>query len=261
MSSIVKVTGTAWASIGSVSGVTASSIVSIDGQTAPSSGITLTDITLTYGNSNMSTITPIPVTLPTTAGSGDMVLMMFTLGLTVNTDEVATPSGWTIVNSGGWGSNVSDAWVYMFWREFDGTESQAVDIYAISDLRRRPHVAWTTIMSNVDTTNPISAVGSSAIVSTGTSITAPAVTAAHDGVFICIVSQDGGSGDPFSYSNSSFTLTAGGESDSSGGTSTKGVSSGWVYADITSGTSTNTTAITSNASESKVAGQFVLREA
>jgi hypothetical protein len=39
------------------------------------------------------------------------------------------------------------------------------------------------------------------------------------------------------------------------------LSSGWVYADITSGTSTNTTAITTSASDGKVAGQFVLREA
>tara|TARA_R110002074_G_scaffold106069_2_gene229026 strand:- start:2139 stop:2927 length:789 start_codon:yes stop_codon:yes gene_type:complete len=262
MATIDKVTGTTWTSIVSMSGITASSIVSIDGQTAPASGITLTDITESYGSTNLSTTEAITIDLPSTAGSGDMVLMMFTMDYAGSADRLATPTGWTIVNSGGWGSGVSDAWVYMFWREFDGTEGSSVDIYATSDLRRIGYVAWTTIMSNVNTTTPISAVGSPAIASSGTTVTAPAVTAAHDGVFICIVSQDRDTGDPFSYSNSSFTLTAGGEGDSTGGGTTgKGVSSGWVYADITSSTSTSTTVVTASVSDGKVAGQFVLRQA
>lgn len=262
MATIVKLDGTAWASIASFSGVTASSIVSIDGILPPASAITLTDITDSYGQTNFSTTEPLTIHLPTTSGSGDMVLMMFTYDSTKSSDDVATPTGWTLINSGGWGSSTSDSWIYLFWRELDGTEGSSVDIYATADLRRRGYVAWTTIMSNVNTTNPISIVGSEAISSSGSSVTAPAVTAANDGVFICIVAFDTDLGDPFAYSNSSFTLTAGGEQDSSGGGTTgKGLASGWVYADITSGTSTDTTEVTASNSNGKVAGQFVLRKA
>jgi len=263
MSTIVKVTGTAWASMASFSGVTASSIVSIDGQLAPASatGITLTDITDTYGRQRFYTTDPIVVTLPSTAAVGDMVLMMFAFDYTGSSDKVATPTNWTIINSGGWGSSTSDAWIYLWWHEITASTGSTVSIYPTVNLSRQAYVAWTTIMSNVNTTNPISIVGSEAI-STGTTVTAPAVTAANDGLFICIVAFDGDLGDPFAYSNSSFTLTAGGEQDSNGGGSTgKGLSAGWVYADITSGTSTDDTDITANDSDGKVAGQFVLREA
>ena len=256
---IDKITGVAFTAIDELSGIAKASIANVAGIDAPSAGggdISFNDITTTTLLQTIGPAAPANIALPATAGAGDWVLAMFTIddptsGITQN------PTGWTLINTSVWGSGTSDSHIKLWYRELDGSEGSTLPVYS-SFNTSRGIVAWTTIVSNIDTTNPISAVGTPAI-TTGTTITAPNVQVPDDGTFICINAFDGADGEPFTYANASFTFTDGGEDDSGFGGG--GVSSAWKYATITGGIQTNTTLITAQKSDGKVAGHFALKKA
>jgi hypothetical protein len=254
--SIDKVNGVLWSSIVKVTGVVKANIAKVGGASVVGGAdISFDDITLSSAVQTISPSTAFTMTLPTTAVSGDWVLALFTIddptvGLTAN------PSGWTLINTSTWGDSTSDAHIKLWYREFDGSEGSSVPIYSTVSSTRGI-VAWTMVVSNIDTANPISAVGNPSI-SIGTVVTAPSVLVPDDGTFICINAFDGSDGEPFTYDNSSFAFTDGGEDDVSTGGS--GVSSAWKYATITGGTNTDTTLITAQVSDGKVAGHFALKK-
>jgi len=256
---IDNISGQAWANITSVSDILDTSIASVSGIDAPSAGggdISFNDITTTTLVQTIGPSAPANITLPATAGVGDWVLAMFTIddptsGITQN------PTGWTLINTSAWGTAASDAHIKLWYRELDGSEGSTFPVYTTFNTSRGI-VAWTTIVSNIDTTNPISVVGTPAIAA-GTTITAPNVQVPDDGTFICINAFDGSDGEPFTFANASYTFTNGGEDDASTGGS--GVSSAWKYATITGGSQTNTTLITAQVSDGKVAGHFALKRA
>ena len=255
---IAKYQNIDWTSITSVDNIARSSIASIGDIPVGGGGggdISFNDITTTALVQSIGPSAPANITLPVTAGVGDWVLTMFTIddptsGITSN------PTGWTLINTSTWGSGTSDSHIKLWYRELDGSEGSTLPVYATFNTSRGI-VAWTTIVSNIDTTNPISAVGTPAI-ATGTTITAPNVQVPDDGTFICINAFDGSDGEPFTYANASYTFTNGGEDDASTGGS--GVSSAWKYATITGGSQTNTTLITAQVSDGKVAGHFALKK-
>jgi len=263
---IDNISGVAWSSVSGVSGKNASDIASLSDIAAPVAGgadISFDDITVSKGKQDVGPSTAFNVTLPTTAGVGDWVLAMFTIDDPIASGITQNPTGWTLINTTTWGNNTSDAHIKLWYKELDGSEGSTFPVYA-TILTTRGIVAWTTIVSNIDTTNPISAVGTPAISDTtnaqSATITAPSVSVPDDGTFICLNAFDGGDGEPFAYVNSSFTFTDGGE-DESGAGSTGEVSSAWKYATITGGSQTNTTLITAQVSNGKVAGHFALKKA
>jgi len=258
---IDNISGVAWSSVSGVSGKNASDIASLSDIAAPVVGgadISFDDITVSKGNQAVGPSTAFNVTLPTTAGSGDWVLVIFTSDDPTTSGSFQDPSGWTLINTTAWGNNTSDAHIKLWYKELDGTEGSSLSVFSSISVDRGI-VSWTMVVSNIDTTNPISAVGTPAIAEL-TTIIAPSVSVPDDGTFICLNAFDGGDGEPFAYVNSSFTFTDGGE-DESGAGSTAEVSSAWKYATITGGSSTNTTLITAQVGNGKVAGHFALKKA
>jgi len=255
--SIDKVNGVLWSSIVKVTGVVKANIAKVGGASVVGDAdISFDDITLSSAVQTINPSTSFTMTLPTTAGTGDWVLALFTIDSPVSSDVINDPSGWTLINTSTWGSSTSDAHIKLWYREFDGSEGSSVPITSTISSTRGI-VAWTMVVSNIDTANPISAVGNPSI-SIGTVVTAPSVLVPDDGTFICINAFDGSDGEPFTYDNSSFAFTDGGEDDASTGGS--GVSSAWKYATITGGTNTDTTLITAQVSDGKVAGHFALKK-
>ena len=257
---IAKYQNIDWASITSVDNIARSSIASIGDIPVGGGGggdISFNDITVTTTSQAISPTVAFNMTLPATAGAGDWVLAIYTIddptsGITTN------PPGWTLINTTTWGSGTSDAHIKLWYRLFDGSEGSSVPIYSTISTTRG-FATWTMVVSNIDTTSPISAVGAP-VISSGLTIVAPAVGVPDDGTFICVGSFDGSDGEPFTLTNSSFTLTDGGEEDSNPGT-TAGVASVWKYATITGGSNTDTTSITAQSSNGQVAGQFALKKA
>ena len=255
---ISKVLGVEWANIASYGGVAKANIASLGGATAPvtSGPIAISDITVTDIYSRISTTTPHSFNLPSNASSGDFILTIWTID-DPTSGIGQTPTGWVKANST-WGNGTSDAHILFLYRQLDGTEGSSVPCYS-SISTPRGSIFYSMIVSNIDTTTPIDVVGSPSI-STGTGVTAPAVTSTDGGIFICVVAFDGSDGDPFSFSNGSFTLTAGGDTGNSRDGS-KGVSSAFKYATIGASTSTSTTSITSGRRDGKVAGHIILKQA
>lgn len=256
---IEAISGISLASIESLSGKSKSVISKVGGVTKPASGgsIAISDITVTDIYGRISTTTPHSFNLPSNASSGDFILTIWTIDDNSSGGIGQTPTGWVKANPT-WGNGTSDAHILFLYRQLDGTEGSSVPCYSIYSTTKGS-IFYSMIVSNIDTTTPIDVVGSPSI-STGTGVTAPAVTSTDGGIFICVVAFDGSDGDPFSFSNGSFTLTAGGDTGNSRDDS-KGVSSAFKYATIGASTSTSTTSITAAKSDGKVAGHIILKQA
>lgn len=255
---IGKILGVEWANIASYGGVAKANIANLGGATPPvtSGPIAITGITVTDVYGRINSTTPHSFNLPSKASSGDFILTIWTID-DPTSGIGQTPTGWTKANST-WGNATSDAHILFLYRQLDGTEGSSIPCYS-SINTTRGSIFYSMIVSNIDTTTPIDAISSPAI-STGTGVTAPAVTSTDGGIFICVVAFDGADGDPFSFSNGSFTFTAGGDTGNSGQTS-RGVSSAFKYATIGASTSTSTTSITATKSDGKVAGHIILKQA
>ena len=259
---IDKVTGKAWADLSEINNVAKANIAKVAGQGAPSGGggdISFDDITVTLDEGSISTVAPHTANLPSTASSGDLVIMLWVMD-DPTSGIGQTPTGWTLANTTTWGDNSSDAHVLIFYRTLDGTEGSTVDCYtSISTIRYS--VFWTMVGTNVDQSNPVDAVGSPVMVDKTSSVTVPAVTSVDGGTFMVIIGFDQNDGEPFTFSNSSFTFDAEYNEDSPDGGSAYGVSAGWAHANIGATTSTNTTSVTCQKSDGKVVGHIVWKKA
>ncbi len=257
--SVSKVNAIALSSVSKVNDVAKASIAKFSGVTVPaaSADISFDDITVTLDGGNISTTNPHTANLPSTASSGDLVIILWVID-DPTTGIGRTPTGWTKRNTT-WGSGRSDAHILIFTRVLDGTEGSTVDCFSIISTTRYS-TFWTMIGTNVDQTNPVDAVGS-AVISTANPVTVPAVTSVDGGTFMVIIGFDQNDGEPFTFSNSSFTFAAEYNEDSPDGGALTGVSAGWAYANIGASTSTNTTTITCSKNDGKVAGHIIWKKA
>lgn len=256
---IDKVNGVAWADLSKISGVAKADIAKVVAQDAPaaSADVSFDDITVTLDGGSISTTVPHTANLPSTASSGDLVIMLWVID-DPTSGIGQTPTGWTKRNTT-WGDGTSDAHILIFTRVFDGTEGSTVDCFS-SISTTRYSTFWTMIGTNVDQTSPVDAVGS-AVVSTTNPVTVPAVTSVSGGTFMVIIGFDQNDGEPFTFSNSSFTFAAEYNEDSPDGGTLTGVSAGWAHANIAASTSTNTTSITCSTNDGKVAGHIIWKKA
>ncbi len=260
---IDKVSNTAWSDIAKVSGITASDIANILGQSVPAvsgTDISFSDVTVTlYDAAQLTQTTPHACTLPTSASPGDFVLIIWSNDdSTTSLDYGATPNGWTKIN-GVWGSGVSDTHLHLEYRVLDGTEGPSINHYGTGTSYSADSVFWSMIVNNIDKADPIDAVGSPVITSSNTAST-PSITTTNAGTFIVASSLEGSDGDPFSYSNSNFTITSGGQEDAPDGSNNfDGLAAAWGYSAIGASTATGATTVTASASDGLVSGHVALK--
>lgn len=212
---ISKISGIAWASIASFGGVSKANIANLGGGTTPpaSGPIGISDVTTTTNaNRTWTTTSGISISLPSTAASGDFILLIVTSDDPVSSQRIAQPSGWTDAGVG-WFGTTPDTSGRVFYRTLNGTEGSSVTVYATSNSMNRTCIGFTMIVDNIDTSSVVNAVGSSAV-ATAQSITAPAVTMSGtgDGLGFCIVAGDTGRADPYAFTS----LTKQAESDAGG---------------------------------------------
>ena len=260
---IDKVSNTAWSDIAKVSGITASDIANILGQSVPAvsgTDISFSDVTVTlYDDAQLTQTTPHACTLPTSASPGDFVLIIWSNDdSTTSLDYGATPNGWTKIN-GVWGSAVSDTHLHLEYRVLDGTEGSSINHYGTGSSYSADSVFWSMIVNNIDKADPIDAVGSPVLTTSNTAST-PSLTTTNAGTFIVASSLEGSDGDPFSYSNSNFTITSGGQEDAPDGSNNfDGLAAAWGYSAIGASTATGATTVTASASDGLVSGHVALK--
>jgi len=260
---IDKVSNTAWSDIAKVSGITASDIANILGQSVPAvsgTDISFSDVTVTlYDDAQLTQTTPHACTLPTSASPGDFVLIIWSNDdSSTNVDYGATPNGWTKIN-GVWGSAVSDTHLHLEYRVLDGTEGSSINHYGTGSSYSADSVFWSMIVNNIDKADPIDAVGSPVLTTSNTAST-PSLTTTNAGTFIVASSLEGSDGDPFSYSNSNFTITSGGQEDAPDGSNNfDGLAAAWGYSAIGASTATGATTVTASASDGLVSGHVALK--
>lgn len=214
---IGKVLGVEWANIASYGGVAKANIANLGGTTAPvaSGPIGISDVTTTTDTSRVwTTTTGIRITLPSTAASGDFVLLIVTSDDPVTSQRIAQPSGWSDAGVS-WSGTTPDTSGRVFYRTLNGTEGSSVTVYATSNNMNRTCIGFTMVVDNINTTTPVNAVGNSAV-ATATSIAAPAVTISKSstGLGFCIVAGDTGNADPYTFGGVGFTKQS--ESDAGG---------------------------------------------
>ncbi len=200
---IGKVLGVEWANIASYGGVAKANIASLGGATAPvaSGPIGISDVTTTTDTSRTwTTSTGISISLPSTAASGDFILLIVTSDDPVTSQRIAQPSGWSDTGVS-WSGTVPDTSGRVFYRTLNGTEGSSVTVFATSNSMNRTCIGFTMIVDNIDTSSVVNAVGSAAV-ATARSITAPAVTMSGtgNGLGFCIVAGDRG-GYSFTFTN------------------------------------------------------------
>ena len=257
---ISKRNDTAWDNVASVSGVAKASVANVIGVAAPSgsSDIVIRDVTTSVYDEDSGSVSSITVNLPS-AGDGDFVIVILGFDWVNSSDVVTTPSGWTRF-LGPLGTDVSDAQIYAYYRAYTDTASSTEAFAINSNLGNRGAIAWSFIAENIDTSDPVGNTGSA--IAAASSVTAPAVTATKAGTFFNVVAFDGSYGDPFSFSNSSFTMTVLTQLDApSGGDANSHISGAVAHANIGAGVSTNTTVVTAQASDGILGVTFVLNRA
>lgn len=258
---IEAISGISLASIESLSGKSKSVIGKVGGVTKPttSNDISFSDITTSTFDTRWSPTNPFVCSLPSTATSGDFVMILMATDSPVNSNIAVTPSGFTLVIDHG--DSSSDNHLTVYTRTFDGTEGSTTDIFCTS-TQNRGGVAWSMIVNNIDTTTPFGTIGT-VIDSGGQNMTVPSVTSTSAGTFIVFVGFDGADGDPITMTNNGgFTLTDAGTQDSpSGGTGGRHVTSNWRYANIAASTATGTTDVGFAKSDGKAGLNIPLQKA
>jgi hypothetical protein len=196
----MKINGVNTANIIKLDGTSIGNITKFNGISLPSVGaaITLTNITTTCEQNKQYNIDPLNVTLPSTAGSGDFVIVFVAVDQINDTEFWLVPSGWTRAYSRP--SGLADAHISMFYRLFDGTEGVTVDITGSTAATGRDAAGIALIANNIDTTNPIHVTGSAAATNL-TTLAVPGVAYTVDGMAIGAMAHDGGDGDPYTYSS------------------------------------------------------------
>lgn len=260
---IDKISGVSFTGIDDLSGVAVSSIEKVSGIDAPSASadIVFSDITESTFDAPFG-VQSYKVALPSSAQSGDFVMLLFCVDIVnESSNKVNTPTGWTLRVSEG--DSGSDNWIYMFTRNFDGTESSVVQMTADFGgvSQNRGAVAFTFICENINTTNPV---GSSATTtdSGGSNMTVPSATSSGAGTFMVFVGFDGADGEPITMTNNGgFTLTVG--ADAAAGPAGRGrhATAEWRYANINASTATGTTSVGFNTSDGKAGMTVTLQRA
>lgn len=204
MGTISSVNDVTWANLSSFVDVAKANISSILDQDKPASatGITFSNLTTSCStniNWNTSTI-PFVVNLPSGATNGSFVVMFLSHDYIASTDVLADVTGWTKVK--GAGDTNSDAWCYILYRVFNGTEGSTVNVYSTGDQTSRDLAARTFIIEGIDTSNPFPVTGSTAIVASAAFIDVPSIAYSYNGRAIAMIAYDGGDGEPFSIGNS-----------------------------------------------------------
>lgn len=263
---IDKVNGAAWTDLSKISSITKANISKFSGHDAPSGGggggggggeIAFTDVTESAMDTTWSTTQPFNASLPSTASSGDFVMILFANDSPTG-NIAATPTGWTLRKHVG--DSTSDNHLLVYTRTFDGTEGSTVPIYSTISTSRGM-VAWSMIVDNIDTTTPFGTFAT-VISGSGTSMTVPTQTSSSAGTFIVFVGFDGADGDPITMTNNGgFTLTLGGDRDVPTGGGSTHLTSEWRYANIGASTATGTTSVTFNASDGKAGMSILLQKA
>jgi len=256
---IDKINDTSFSAIAEANDTLKASIANVIGVDAPSSvqDIVFADQTSGGYSGPWNTTTPYAAPLPSTASSGDFVMLLFSVDMPVNFDVTTTPTGWT--KQVFVGNSSSDVHCMVFTRELDGTEGSTVNLFPIFSGFSFKMLSFSFICENIDTTSPIGA-NATEIDTVGTGMTIPAATSGTAGSFIVFVGYDGADGLPITMTNNGgFTLTTGqslNEPTSGGGS---GVSSQWRYAAIPATTSTGTTSVTFSGTDGKVGIHLLLQ--
>lgn len=261
MPDITDINGVALSSITDINGVAKANITDINGISAGASGgsdIAFSDITYSSFDRTISSSNPFDVDLPTTAASGDFVMVFYAVDFTWDGNRTTTPSGWTLIQHVG--DRDTDVHIHAYTRVFDGTEGSTVPISPQS-LWGGGGNAWSMVVENIDTSDPVGAI-TTETERYGYDLDIPAATSAGAGTFVVFVGYDGADGDPITSSNDAgFTLTVGGGADVPVGGGGTHVTSGWRYSAIGANTSTGDTTISFNRSDGRAGMQLLLQRA
>ena len=263
---IDKVTGKEYTGIAEIQGVAKSNISKLSGQDAPTGGgggtdIVFSDITETTKDfsSSWSSSNPFPCALPSSASSGDFVLILLATDMPLNGNYVSTPSGWTSREFVG--TSTSDNSLHAYTRVLDGTEGSVVNITPTFDSRRGV-LSFSMICENIDTSNPVGT--NTTVASSGSTMTVPTATSSAAGTFIVFAGFDGADGEPITMTNNGgFTLTFGGDltvptpAPAFGGH----VTAEWQFAHIGASTSTGTTSVSFSTSDGHAGIHLMLQRA
>jgi len=265
MPDISKLSGIDIDSIAKLSGVTKSSIAKVGGvskSSSPAADIVFSDVTFSSFDTRVSSSSPFNATLPSTASSGDFVMVLYANDLFISGNYTVTPTGWTLRQH--LGTSSSDNHLHVFTRVFDGSEGSTVPFaFNLGGFSiNMGGAAWSMICENIDTTDPVGT-NTTQIDTGGTGMTIPTATTSSAGTFIAFVGFDGSDGDPVTFSNNGgFTLTSGGAADvPAGGNSGSHLTTAWQYANIGASTSTGTTDVTFQKSDGKSGIHLVLQRA
>ena len=262
MPDISKVSGIAVNSIAKMSGVTKASMAKFGGIAKPSASsadIVFSDVTVSSFDRTVSASSPFNADLPTTASTGDFVMVLYSNDMFISGNRTITPTGWTLRQHAG--DSSSDSHLHVYTRVFDGTEGSTVPFAPPFNISMGG-VAWSMICENIDTTNPVGT-NTTDIERSGDSLTIPAATSSSAGTFIAYAGFDGADGDPLTMTNNGgFTLTSGGSEDvPANSSSSRHVTSAWAYANIAASTSTGSTDVDFNKNDGKVGMHLMLQRA
>jgi len=265
---ITDINGVALSGITDINGVAKANITDINGISIPTAGgaeINFADITVTVEDARFNTSDTWLADLPSSAGAGDFVMIIFGWdctegsGQNASNNKVNTPAGFT--SQLHHGNSNSDSHIHVYTRLFDGTEGSTVGFSPTTNQSGKGGVFFTFICENIDTSDPFGNIGRTADGS-GVDIPMPIITSVNAGTFIVLAGFDGADGDPATFSNPSFTITEGGQQDSpnssSGGTH---VTTVWGYAHIDASTSTDRSVVTFDNSDGKIGAVFTLNKA
>lgn len=226
-----------------------SNIIASSYQTAsPSpgpSGINFADMTHTCdSNAEVSTTQPFIVYLPASIQVGDLIFAFIESDMLYSVNYVITTSGWT--QEFNWYGSTSDNAGWLWWKIADSSDvaSGQLEVYTTTKITR-DFQAWTWIAEGVDTTTPISDVGTWTE-SAGVSKTIAGITPSANGLAVAFWGYDGGDGEPTTItSGTGWTKLQEQECDSSIG----GTFAGFASKTSTSGVATGDITVTALVSD------------
>ena len=99
MPDISKISGIDVDSMAKMSGVTKSSIAKVGGvskASSPAADIVFSDVTFSSFDTRVNSSSPFNATLPSTASSGDFVMVLYANDLFISGNKPVTHTGWTI---------------------------------------------------------------------------------------------------------------------------------------------------------------------
>lgn len=236
----MKINGINTDNIAKINGINIANINKFNGVTISAAPvpISLDDRTRTaLLNTSFVIGTPFTINLPPTAVEGDLVFIFITTDSIYGSPYLNVPSGWTQHFS--WFGTVPDnsgqLWskILTLSDENAGTISVYPAISSTQDMQ-----CWSMIGTGIDTSNPVSNVGTS-VTSAGTTMTIPAITPTYDGLAVGFWGYDGGDGEPTTIT-SGWTKLEESDADSTSG----GLLSGFASKDSTAGVSTSNLLVT-----------------